>query len=207
MLYSYPILPSYQIILSCKSLNTCRTYLYLPGTGDTLTYLLLTPTSYLLPTSYLPFYLLPISYLSFYLLPPILHPTSLSTFYLPVYLQLPILPPTFLFNSYLPFYLLPSFLPPTSLSTSYLPPTSLSTCYLPLYLLPPFLSPTSFTASYLFPTSYLPQIYCCPPISQENNEDYRHILISTQNASIYPQDAIVQSVPRIDRSAHNIPQD
>ena len=32
----------------------------------------------------------------------------------------------------------------------------------------------------------------------ENNEDYRHIQISTQNASMYPQDAIVPSVPLID---------
>ena len=42
---------------------------------------------------------------------------------------------------------------------------------------------------------------------KENNKDYRHIQISTQNASMYPEDIIVQSVSQIDPSTHNIPQE
>ena len=41
----------------------------------------------------------------------------------------------------------------------------------------------------------------------ENNEDYRHIQISTQNLSIYPEDGFVQSIPKIKPSGHNIPQE
>ena len=46
-----------------------------------------------------------------------------------------------------------------------------------------------------------------PQFLKENNKDYRRIQISTQNVSIYPEDGIVQSVPQIDTSTHNIPQD
>ena len=42
---------------------------------------------------------------------------------------------------------------------------------------------------------------------KENNEDYRHTQISTHNSSMYPEDGIVQSVPQIYSSAHNIPQE
>ena len=42
---------------------------------------------------------------------------------------------------------------------------------------------------------------------KENNEDYRHIQISTQNALMYPEDGSVSSVPQIDPSARNIPQE
>ena len=161
---------------TCISLNTCRTYSCLLGTGDTVTYLLppflpptLLSTFYLLPpflppTSYFPFYLL------FYLLPP----TFLSTFYLPptsyltFYFLLPFLPHTSLSNSYLPYHLLPL----TSLSTSYLPfyllpPTSFSTSYLPFYLLPPFLAPTFLSTSsfYLTPVEKSAISLICPIIA------------------------------------------
>ena len=42
---------------------------------------------------------------------------------------------------------------------------------------------------------------------KENNQDYQHIQIFTQNASMYPKDAIVQSVPKINSSADSIPQE
>ena len=42
---------------------------------------------------------------------------------------------------------------------------------------------------------------------KENKQDYQHIQISTQNPSMYPEDAIVQSISEIDPFAHNIPQE
>jgi len=42
---------------------------------------------------------------------------------------------------------------------------------------------------------------------QANNEDYRHITISCENASHYPVDDILQELPAIDPSDWNIPDD
>ena len=42
---------------------------------------------------------------------------------------------------------------------------------------------------------------------KENNENYRHIQISTQNTSMYVEIGIVQFALQIDSSAHNIPQE
>ena len=42
---------------------------------------------------------------------------------------------------------------------------------------------------------------------KENNKDYRHIQISTQNSLMYSEYGIVQSVPQMDSSAHNISQE
>ena len=207
-------------------------FLYELLSGIPLTYLLppfLPPTnSYLLPPFLLPTSL-STSYLPFYLLPPFLPPTSLFTSYLSFaslsisylafYLLPPFLPPTSHFTSYLSFDLLPPFLSPTALSTSYLPfyllPTSYlsfyllipflsPTSYLPLYYLPPFLLPTSLTASYLFSTSYLLSYLKFIATLQFLNKTTK--IIHTERIN-YSRDAIVQSVPQIDSSAHNIPQE
>ena len=180
-------------------------------------------TSYLPRTSYLPFYQL----LPFYLLPPFLPPTSLFTSYLTFYLLLPFLSPTSLSTS--SFYLTHFEKSAISLICLTIAIYSMLRSHASrghtlsfqqdisdfVHLLPclpeelPVIvlkSPnaTITDGSFLVKRDKLITVL---QFRKENNEDYRYIQISTKNASIYPEDAIIQFVTQIDSSAHNTPQE